>query len=324
MKMASLSSVNSSATVRDEFRKIYHCVLFTALALAALLAIPVHVSADVILLEANIDGVQANAGAGSGSAGTGVATMTFDDATNLFSWTIVWDGLLAPAFAAHFHGPALPNQNAGVQVPIIAVSPSIGAAFLDNLQAANLLAGLWYINIHTPFSPGGEIRGQVRVAELQIEVAIDIKFCSDPNAFNCKKKGVLPVTIFGTESFDVADIDVSTLQLCQADLSACTNGPKDWSMDDRGDPVSDLGAAMCAIDPATGLELDTLNPDGFLDLDAAFEASEVQTILEVFCGGLKNGVSPALVIIGSTFDGTPIISVPFPNTGIDQLVKKNK
>jgi len=321
MKMFSLYSVNGSETVRDEFRKTYRCVLFTAVALAALLAIPVHVSADVILLGATIDGAQANAGAGTGSPGTGEATMTLDTATGLFSWAIVWDGLLAPAVAAHFHGPALPNQNAGVQVPIVPLSPSIGQALLNPLQAGDLLAGLWYINIHTLFNLGGEIRGQVRVAE---EVAIDIKFCSDPNAFNCKKKGVLPVTIFGTDSFDVADIDLSTLQLCLADLSACTDGPRDWSMDDRGDPSSDLGAAMCATDPDTGEELDFLNPDGILDLDVAFEASEVQAMLEVFCGGPKNGVSPTLVITGSTFDGTAIFSAPIGNTGIDQLVKKGR
>jgi len=78
MNMFSLTSANGPETVRDECRKTYHCVLFTALALAALLAIPVHVSADVIPLEATIDGAQANAGAGTGSPGTGLATMTFD------------------------------------------------------------------------------------------------------------------------------------------------------------------------------------------------------------------------------------------------------
>lgn len=160
-----------------------------------------------------------------------------------------------------------------------------------------------------------------------MRVDIDIKFCSDPNAFNCKKKGVLPVTIFGTaESFDVNDIDPSTLQLCLEDNSACTNGPRDWSIADRGDPTSDLGASQCALDevePGIFEEQDDLNPDGYLDLDAAFEASEVQDMLGVFCDGPKNGVSPALVITGSTWDGTQIYSVPFPNAGIDQLVKKN-
>jgi hypothetical protein len=52
-----------------------------------------------------------------------------------------------------------------------------------------------------------------------VALDIDIKFCSDPNAFNCKKKGVLPVTIFGTDAFDVFDIDISSLQLCTEDLN---------------------------------------------------------------------------------------------------------
>ena len=155
-----------------------------------------------------------------------------------------------------------------------------------------------------------------------LEVDIDIKFCSDPNAFNCKKKGVLPVTIFGTDSFDAADIDPSTLQLCLDDLSFCTSGPSDTSIADRGDPTSDLGASMCAI--IEEVEQDFLNPDGFDDLDAAFDANEVQTLLGALCSGSKNGVSSDLVIIGSTFGGTPFISAPIGNTGIDQLVKKNR
>ncbi len=129
--------------------------------LAFSIALPA--AAVPIQLEATLDGAQANAGAGTGSPGTGSATMTFDTATNLFSWNITWQNLNAPAVAAHFHGPALPNQNAGVQVPIGIVSPEIGNAILTAVQAADLLAGLWYINIHTPFSFGGEIRGQVRV-----------------------------------------------------------------------------------------------------------------------------------------------------------------
>ena len=159
---------------------------------------------------------------------------------------------------------------------------------------------------------------------FNIEPDIDIKFCSDPNAFNCKKRGVLPVTIFGTDDFDVTEVDISTLRLCRDDTGDCIGPPTDWSIDDRGDPTSDLGAAMCAIDPDTGEELHTLNPDGFWDLDAAFDAGDVQTLLGDFCGGPKNGVSATLFIEGETFDGTPIESIPVGNTGIDQLVKKNR
>ena len=163
--------------------------------------------------------------------------------------------------------------------------------------------------------------------ELDIQVDIDIKFCSDPNAFNCKKKGVLPVTIFGTVDFNVEDIDISSLQLCTEDLSSCTNAPRNWSVADRGDPTSDLGAAMCAIiEVEEGIfeEQDYLNQDGFLDLDAAFEASEVQDMLGTFCSDVKGASSEPLIITGTTLDGTMIFSVPVPNVGTDQLWKVNK
>ena len=71
--------------------------------------------ADVILLEASIDGAQANNGSGTGSAGTGTATLSFDNVTKDLSWNIEWSGLLGSATAAHFHGPASPLAGAGVQ-----------------------------------------------------------------------------------------------------------------------------------------------------------------------------------------------------------------
>jgi hypothetical protein len=160
-----------------------------------------------------------------------------------------------------------------------------------------------------------------------IEVSVDIKFCSNPNAFNCKKGGVLPVTIFGTDDFDVTDIDISSLKLCTEDLSACTGAPKDYSIADRGDPSIDLGAAQCAVievDDGVFEEQDYLNMDGFLDLDAAFEASEVQAMLGEFCGADKGAVSGTLVLTGTTIDGTAIISVPIGDVGIDQLLKQNR
>jgi len=176
------------------------------------------------------------------------------------------------------------------------------------------------------FDFNNQLGGTFTIDIPLVEVAMDIKFCSDPNAFNCKKRGVLPVTIFGTNTFDAANIDVSTLQLCLDDLSVCTNGPRDWSLADRGDPNSDLGAAQCTIieiEDGVFEEQDYLTLDGFDDLDAAFEASEVQDMLGVFCDGPKNGVSPDLVIIGQTVEGAMIYSAPIGNSGIDQLVKKN-
>lgn len=138
-------------------------ILFSALVLAA------PASAALINWTSTIDGAQANAGAGTGALGTGVASGTLDDATNLFSWNISWSGLTGPVTVAHFHGPALPIQNAGVQVNFGSISglssPSIGSTNISGAQAADLLADLWYINIHTAVNPGGEIRGQVLVPE---------------------------------------------------------------------------------------------------------------------------------------------------------------
>jgi len=105
-------------------------------------------------------------------------------------------------------------------------------------------------------------------------------------------------------------------------LSACTGAPREYSYADRGDPTTDLGAAMCAIDPDTGEEV--LNQDGFLDLDAAFEASEVQEMLGIFCYLHKGAISESLVLIGETYEGITIYSVPLDNVGIDRLLKVSK
>ena len=144
-------------------------IKFIAGVICAYLAlVSFNANAAIINLESFIDGPQANAGSGTGSAGTGFAAMTFDDTSNLFAWDISWSGLVNET-AAHFHGPALPNQNAGVQVNIgITSNPAIGSATLSATQAADLLAGLWYINIHTSSFPAGEIRGQVEVSAVPI------------------------------------------------------------------------------------------------------------------------------------------------------------
>jgi hypothetical protein len=138
------------------------CLLTTVVLIGA----PAATHATIIELTASMDCAQANAGAGTcgaGGSGTGTASITLNDQTNHLSWNISWSGLSGVTTVAHFHGPALPNQNAGVQVGITTSSPSIGSTDIAAQQAADLLAGLWYINIHTDSFPGGEIRGQVTV-----------------------------------------------------------------------------------------------------------------------------------------------------------------
>jgi hypothetical protein len=97
------------------------------------------------------------------SAGTGTADIDYDPASKKLSWKLTYSGLSGPATAAHFHGPAAAGANAGVAVaiPNATASPVEGSATLTDAQAADLVAGKYYINIHTAANPGGEIRGQV-------------------------------------------------------------------------------------------------------------------------------------------------------------------
>src|SRR5690606_33877637 len=107
---------------------------------------------------------------GVASDGTGTAALLLTDAGLLFALTL--DGLSGTIANAHFH-----RAEAGVNRPVVrgimdafdgttAVGLWTGAdaqPLTDELSAA-LLTGELYLNVHTAADPGGEIRGQVRLA----------------------------------------------------------------------------------------------------------------------------------------------------------------
>ena len=97
------------------------------------------------------------------SSASGTVEATLNKQTSELSWTVTYSGLSGPATGAHFHGPAMPGANAGVVVPITGslTSPIRGVASLTAAQAADLMAGKWYVNLHTAANPNGEIRGQI-------------------------------------------------------------------------------------------------------------------------------------------------------------------
>jgi len=101
------------------------------------------------------------------TSGTGTATLTYDPATKLLTWDVVYSGLSGPATMAHFHGPATEGKNGPVAIWVSkkgspVESPIKGEATLTPEQAEQFTAGQWYINVHTQEHPAGEIRGQAQ------------------------------------------------------------------------------------------------------------------------------------------------------------------
>lgn len=97
---------------------------------------------------------------------TGTITGSYNDVTNIITYSITWTGLSGTANAAHFHGPAMAGVSASVVIPFTITNNAAtgnlsGTATLTEPQEVDMLAGLWYYNVHTTAKPGGEIRGQV-------------------------------------------------------------------------------------------------------------------------------------------------------------------
>jgi CHRD domain-containing protein len=107
------------------------------------------------------------------TTGSGSVTATFDPGTKVLTWNGTYSGTSGAVTAAHIHGPAAAGQNAGVVFWISQKapgpgepappfpSPFSGSATLSDAQASDLMAGLYYVNIHTKANPGGELRGQL-------------------------------------------------------------------------------------------------------------------------------------------------------------------
>ena len=109
-------------------------------------------------------------------------TAIYDPVTKRLAWNGSYSGLSGPATAAHIHGAAAVGANARLVFWISEsigqcsqgecklnsdtkvqplTSPFEGSVTLTDTQSAELIAGMYYVNIHTNAYPRGEIRGQL-------------------------------------------------------------------------------------------------------------------------------------------------------------------
>jgi hypothetical protein len=96
------------------------------------------------------------------STGTGTTLLIYNTETRMFTLTVTYTGLTAAATNAHIHkGPPLANGPVVFPFATPFTSPIVYAtsAAITEAQQTDLLAGSYYVNVHTSTYTGGEIRG---------------------------------------------------------------------------------------------------------------------------------------------------------------------
>lgn len=154
-------------------------LLFAGAAQASLFSFDLQGNAGAGLLSGN-ENFSINGTPGSGGEiGAGIS---YDDVSNLLTINVGWGSgngfsdLTGNAFAGHIHGPTTSGgagsftQSASVKYPLDSLSGWSGSAATGGFAGTvtileadevGLLAGKFYINVHTTANGGGEIRGNL-------------------------------------------------------------------------------------------------------------------------------------------------------------------
>lgn len=102
--------------------------------------------------------------------GNGTATVTWDSNTYEVFITGSYQNMSSPVTAAHLHGLADADNNAGILFGLTTDGGTSGTLSGSGTLSVNdffngFLEDLTYINVHTNDHPAGEIRGQVVIPE---------------------------------------------------------------------------------------------------------------------------------------------------------------
>jgi len=156
-------------------------------------------------------------------------------------------------------------------------------------------------------------------------VSMDIRPGACPNPLNVRSRGVVPVAITGSQSFDVTDIELASLALTRADgiggaAEPIMKHPGKWMKIKNVTAPSELGPCACGEQSGDGID----------DLLLKFSTEEMVSELEL--GSMPWGTQVELKLSGSLLDGTmfdawdciAIVGKPRQQDGRQQRVDPNR
>lgn len=119
---------------------------------------------------------------GTNEPGTGWGVFVIDTVANTFDYHIEHMGMVHNESAAHIHGPAVPHQEAPIVFFLPLGTPKIGTWDYPEGIEADVLAGLYYVNIHSHEVITGEMRGQIIPTPIRYCACAGIGPCGNHDA----------------------------------------------------------------------------------------------------------------------------------------------